>query len=143
MSRYVTRWVNDGSSNSVLVDTETGRDVFYDRMAPENANLVRDLVPLVDLLNRQATEIAQLKVVANRSTAVEAWGPVIDAAMDTEWPLAKTLGALVGAADLAATEVENCPDYIGEGAQAGWNILLSLEDHMVKMGLLPPDGVTK
>ena len=67
--RYVVRWVNDGSSNSVLIDTETGNEVFYDRMEPEDANLVRDLGPLVDLLNEHAEEIRNLK--AEREAVIE------------------------------------------------------------------------
>lgn len=44
-------WQDDCSN--YLIDTQTGKIVFCDRMEPEDASLSRSLAPLVRLLNEQ------------------------------------------------------------------------------------------
>lgn len=55
--RYVVRFAEGNEWNDAyweLVDTHTGEVVFDDCMQPEDALLVRDLKPLVVLLNKLA-----------------------------------------------------------------------------------------
>lgn len=49
-------FVRDADEGWHLVERATGKIVFEDQMEPEDAMLVRDLYPLVELLNRTARE---------------------------------------------------------------------------------------
>ncbi len=60
--RYEVRYAEENEWNNAgweLVDTHTGEVVFNDCMQPEDALLVRDLKPLVVLLNKLARELEQ------------------------------------------------------------------------------------
>jgi len=51
---------------NVLIDTESGEEVFDDSMEPEDASLRRDLRPLVRLLNSRAAEQRAERAEADR-----------------------------------------------------------------------------
>lgn len=57
--RFVVKTESNGWEHfNVLIDTQTGEEVFHDNMEPEDATLVRDLSVLVNIMNMLADEAA-------------------------------------------------------------------------------------